>query len=94
MRATRPAKLVFRGLSSNRMQVAIVITSLYALFAEDIKLAAFSPTVDPVFRVLTISAFSLFSAEIVFCSLLFEGYFLSFFFLCAKSPRLRFRLQL
>ncbi|CAG9328862.1 unnamed protein product [Blepharisma stoltei] len=61
-------------------QIFMITITLYALFGDDIRLAATTKDADIAFYVLTIICLVFFTLEIVLSSLVKEGYFLGFFF--------------
>ncbi|CAD8192164.1 unnamed protein product [Paramecium octaurelia] len=67
-------------LESTVFQVIINILTLYALFGDDIRVAAFRLSADIVFDALNITCLIMFSTEIILSVIVKEGYFLSFFF--------------
>ncbi|CAK87607.1 unnamed protein product (macronuclear) [Paramecium tetraurelia] len=67
-------------LESTVFQVIINILTLYALFGDDIRVAAFRLSADIVFDALNITCLVMFSTEIILSVIVKEGYFLSFFF--------------
>ncbi|CAK69742.1 unnamed protein product (macronuclear) [Paramecium tetraurelia] len=67
-------------LESTLFQVIINILTLYALFGDDVRVAAFRLSADIVFDALNITCLIMFSTEIILSVIVKEGYFLSFFF--------------
>ena len=58
----------------------IVIVTLYALFADDIKIAAFEKKNDEAFNYITSVVFGVFILEIIINSIVQRNYFLGFYF--------------
>jgi len=58
----------------------IVIVTLYALFADDIKIAAFEKKNDEAFNYITSIVFGVFILEIIINSIVQRNYFLGFYF--------------
>jgi hypothetical protein len=58
----------------------IVIVTLYALFADDIKIAAFERKNDEAFNYITSVVFGVFILEIIINSIVQKHYFLGFYF--------------
>ena len=58
----------------------MTIVTLYALFGDDIKIAAFTKNADEVFNYITLVALIFFTIEISLNALSQEGYFNSFYF--------------
>lgn len=58
----------------------MAITTIYALFGDDIKILSVTKPYDGVFEVFNVLAILLFSAELVAASIAKPGYWLGFFF--------------
>ena len=57
----------FRVLSSQGYAVLATLATIYVLFADDIRLAAFPPSADDVFSGITCATLALFCAELLMC---------------------------
>lgn len=58
----------------------MTVITIYALFGDDIRLAATDKTSDDIFYGITSACLFFFSLEIVIASIVTEGYFLGFYF--------------
>jgi class 3 adenylate cyclase len=61
-------------------QIFMGIVTVYALFADDIRMLAFTKAEDEIFYTLTTVSMGLFLVEIVLCCFAKDGYFNGFFF--------------
>lgn len=66
---------------SPRFCILTTVLTVYALFGDDVRLAATHQSTDILFNVATIFSIVIFSLEMISSSLAKEGYFLGFFFL-------------
>jgi hypothetical protein len=67
-------------LNSRVMQVLINVFTIYALFGDDIKVAALPKSADLAFNILNLMALVIFTVEILISCKTRKDYFLSFFF--------------
>jgi len=67
-------------LDNEITSVVMTIITLYALFADDVRVLITDKDGDPNFWILNIIALGLFSLEIIFSSICKEDYFNGFFF--------------
>jgi hypothetical protein len=67
-------------LFSLKYQIFITVLTLYSLFSDDFRTAAFNQLVDPYFDGMSLTVMSIFAIEIIFSSIFIDGYFCSFFF--------------
>jgi hypothetical protein len=67
-------------LNSRVMQTLVNVFTIYALFGDDIKVAALPKSADLAFNILNLMALVIFTAEILISCKTRKDYFLSFFF--------------
>ena len=62
------------------LQTAMLVLVIYALFADDLKMAAFPKSADDAFNALTLIVLIAFSVEIILNIISQENYLFSFYF--------------
>ena len=67
-------------LDSSQVTIFMTVVTVYALFGDDIRLAAFSKPADNVFNGLTLASLVLFSAELILSCWAKPGFLWSFYF--------------
>ncbi len=69
-----------RIMDSAYMQIFMSLLSIFALFADEIRMVAFNKYADTAFYTLLCISMGIFFVEIFLCSICKEDYFMSFFF--------------
>ena len=83
--APRHKRTILAVLESARGVAFMTIVTMYALFADDVRLLAFDASDDPAFVALTFACLALFSLEMALLRRE-EGYPLGFYFWPTPSP--------
>lgn len=63
-----------------KYQIGITLLTLYSLFSDDLRTAAFSANYDLIFDGISLTIMCVYTVEIIVSAFVVDGYFLSFFF--------------